>query len=771
MWVSNIENLRWPAIILGIANAVVFVLGCFFVFWALPSCNRHILIPLMVVSFMATVRIGIMVNTGIAQEATAMTILEHSPAVSPAAVDTAFRHQTRVRYKKWLWWTRFATVVTVLQFAGASYLLYNMASFMSHNETTNHCILGTASSNIPWKKHLMGFFVITVCFAALLQCFTGTDILKWRSFYATQDDAWKAHYREVFDHGIREALCCMGRVKYLSVLEEDEVFSVARLLGDLVAYRAAGTGHLELMAGLALLRNQGQSPKSFEECMETPEEKIREAADLHKFAEAAYTGPLLDFGRNPFLFPCVWLNRQGILTPWARNRRPVLDGDNWLRGHAAAFLKYVKLSPEVLRKGRVNQAKCKAAYFVLVLHHLRSVVIAVRGTETPEDLITDSLCRECALSVEDLDGLINSPNIHAEVRQSVISSFPHHGHSGIVEAARDLFMQIEVSPRDDESGSNGLLSSLLGVGCECEGYSIRIVGHSLGGAIATLIGLRLYHRYPNLHVYTYGALPCVDSVVANACSEFVTSIVYNNEFSSRLSVGSIMRLRAAAITAMSQDSETDTAMILRLARHFLHVSKYQQNGTEVKDSASDVTSRAITEEKLNDHIYESEYRVNIKVCNDEDQDLILWDDADMEDRVIQSDHDEFTNPFSNDVMSNHDPVSQFMVSVPRSESLTSRDPPEMYLPGLVIHIVPQPRSFDMPQCRGCAVQEKTQCHKAYIANRESFKDIIVSPSMFLDHLPWRCHDAMKQLLQAQRSQVQSLQVRSSQLVPNQPESV
>lgn len=30
---------------------------------------------------------------------------------------------------------------------------------------------------------------------------------------------------------------------------------------------------------------------------------------------------------------------------------------------------------------------------------------------------------------------------------------------------------------------------------------------------------------------------------------------------------------------------------------------------------------------------------------------------------------------------------------------------------------------------------------------------------------------MKQLLQAQRSQVQSLQVRSSQLVPNQPESV
>lgn len=57
------------------------------------------------------------------------------------------------------------------------------------------------------------------------------------------------------------------------------------------------------------------------------------------------------------------------------------------------------------------QAKCKAAYFVVVLHHLRSVVITVRGTETPEDLITDGLCKECILSTEDLEGLIKYPSI------------------------------------------------------------------------------------------------------------------------------------------------------------------------------------------------------------------------------------------------------------------------------------------------------------------------------------------------------------------------
>jgi hypothetical protein len=33
-------------------------------------------------------------------------------------------------------------------------------------------------------------------------------------------------------------------------------------------------------------------------------------------------------------------------------------------------------------------------------------MISVRGTETPEELITDGLGRECLLSIEDLDGLI-----------------------------------------------------------------------------------------------------------------------------------------------------------------------------------------------------------------------------------------------------------------------------------------------------------------------------------------------------------------------------
>jgi len=52
------------------------------------------------------------------------------------------------------------------------------------------------------------------------------------------------------------------------------------------------------------------------------------------------------------------------------------------------------------------QTKREAAYFVVVLHDLSTVVIAIRGTETAEDVITDGLCKECNLTMDDLDGLI-----------------------------------------------------------------------------------------------------------------------------------------------------------------------------------------------------------------------------------------------------------------------------------------------------------------------------------------------------------------------------
>ncbi|RRT74135.1 hypothetical protein B296_00021954, partial [Ensete ventricosum] len=633
-----------------------------------------------------------------------------------------------------------------------------------------------------WKKILTISFLVLVWLVVVIQCSTGSDVLRWRSFYATHDTAWKAHYREVFDHGIREVLCCLGRVKYLSVLEEDEVYSVARLLGDLVAYRASGTGHFELLAGLALLQKHKQAPLVHTDSVEAPEVHLREAAVFHQFAEAAYTGPLLDFGRNPILFPCAWLYRQGVLSPWTRNRRPMLEGDNWWRGHAAAFLKYVSMPPEALRRGRVSQTKREAAYFVLVIHDLKSVVIAVRGTETPEDLITDGLCRNCTLSMDDLDGIIkNSCSIFSDKKvsvqllalfliqrqqkgrksqhalfpmssnnlytvlvvffffDSVLSSFPHYGHSGIVEYAQELAMQIDGQPTNKDElqpNKSGFLSSLMGIGCECYGYKLRIVGHSLGGAVATMLGLRFYARYPNLHVYAYGSLPCVDSVVAEACSDFVTCIIYNDEFSARLSVNSILRLRAAAIGAISNDSMSDSAMVAKIVRKVLHAKKSHQKTKDHEASAPSLEQGTETIKDGN-HVCKKNH-VNSGFPHDG---FNAFNQSDLSEATVFENSDNlfhFGDRLSPIV---DDPLSHVQDLEGRSI--------EMYIPGLLIHIIRVQKS-NSPMWKSWIVNDSEYDYKAYVANKEIFKDIVVSSYMFLDHLPWRCHYAIQKALETRK---------------------
>ncbi|KAL2563682.1 hypothetical protein AAZV13_20G205200 [Glycine max] len=699
----SMRRVRWMSLLVGLWNVGVALMGAFLILLTFRLCHASFLLPFVLVSFAALLRVLLMILTASAQQAAATLILQHSSS------DLLIRLRRRAMYKKWLCLSRCSAVLIVLQFLSAAYLVLTSSHHFSTSHSNHHCLLES-----KWNHTPVSIFIILVSSVAVLQCFTGSDIIKWRSFYETHDHAWKCHYSEVFDHGIRETLCCLGRLQYLTTSEEDEVYSVARLLADLVAYRASGTGHMELLAALALLQSHGNSTESYEESMEAPEMKIREAEALHKFAEAAYTGPLLDVGRNPFVFPCAWLYRQGILSPWTRNRRPVLDGDNWWRGHAAAFLKYVNLPPEALRHGRVSQVKCEAAYFIVVLHQLQSVVIAIRGTETPEDLITDGLCKECTLSVDDLAGLINCNYIHSNIKKNVTSSFPHYGHSGIVEAARELFMQIEGNPEGP--------------------------------------------------------------VVANACSEFVTSIIFGNEFSSRLSIGSIMRLRAAAITSLSQDPKADSAMIFKLAHRFLDVSKYQRNKSKAEDE-SEYHSGAIQED-LNHQIRRSQCSIEQEVqairkdlvtadygeymnpfgsedcLNNEHEQCSLWSDTRARDHIIEIDNAEFTNPFAIDAHSNHDPVSQFIDTVPNSENPSADDPPELYLPGFVIHVVLEKKRPQTDLKTSWRMLERGKCYRAYIANRESFKDIIVSPSMFLDHLPWRCHDALQKILKAQTAKDQ-----------------
>ncbi|XBI67149.1 hypothetical protein VPH35_046558 [Triticum aestivum] len=500
------------------------------------------------------------------------------------------------------------------------------------------------------------------------------------------------------------------------------------------------------------------------------------------------------------MFPCVWLNRQGILTPWTRARRPILEGDNWWRGHAAAFLKYVNVPPEVLRKGRVSQTKREAAYFVIVLHNLRTVVIAIRGTETPEDVITDGLCRECSLTMDDLDGLINSDQLPPQVKETVLSSFPHYGHAGIIESARELYTKLEgqsIHQDKSELMTAGFLSSLLGAGCECDGYNIEIVGHSLGGAVAALLGIRLYKQFPKLHVFTYGAAPCVDFVIADACSQFVTSIVHNDEFSSRLSMNSVIRLRGAAIKALSKDTSPNSTKVGKLVGGFTSNKRHDEQHAVVRCASSGALQTVSDAKQSNDQIHGKSVMHTVRggvflfgqaisclvntpkhrisstavinyelgrsrttlTYNGENLTVAsrgVLDGAPSEEPSDAYRHDKFPEAGLDESGSSfrlpHSNNGAELSSAPDHTctiSLSEGQSPDVYLPGLIIHIVPI-KNGTSPLRKTLVTRHKNKSYKAFIANRQDFMDLVVTPRMFLDHLPWRCHYAMQRVIETRK---------------------
>ena len=83
---------------------------------------------------------------------------------------------------------------------------------------------------------------------------------------------------------------------------------------------------------------------------------------------------------------------------------------------------------------------------------------------------------------------------------------------------------------------------LLGPNAEYPGYTLRIVGHSLGAGIGVILGLMLRRTYPNLRCICYsppGGL--LTWKLATECSEFVNSFVLDSDLVPRLSVNNMER--------------------------------------------------------------------------------------------------------------------------------------------------------------------------------------------------------------------------------------
>ena len=83
------------------------------------------------------------------------------------------------------------------------------------------------------------------------------------------------------------------------------------------------------------------------------------------------------------------------------------------------------------------------------------------------------------------------------------------------------------------------------------GYKIRVVGHSLGGAVGALVTFMLKSiDMENIHCFAYGVPSFVDEVTADAMQDYVTAVVMHDDFIARVTPASI-RYGGAAPIALS----------------------------------------------------------------------------------------------------------------------------------------------------------------------------------------------------------------------------
>jgi hypothetical protein len=186
-------------------------------------------------------------------------------------------------------------------------------------------------------------------------------------------------------------------------------------------------------------------------------------------------------------------------------------------------------------------------HYIPFLHKSTSACLSVRGTTSIQDVVTDIRATPVPFPQEEEeegneyttdDAFCDNDEWTSVYRGKGLAS------CGMASAALNLF-------RENADSLTHLARN---------GYRIRIVGHSLGGGVATLLGILMSHHLEKLklmdsdiapfaneddrllRVYGYGTPSCVDGRLADYTRAYATNVVLHDDVVPRLTPTSIRSL-------------------------------------------------------------------------------------------------------------------------------------------------------------------------------------------------------------------------------------
>lgn len=225
------------------------------------------------------------------------------------------------------------------------------------------------------------------------------------------------------------------------------------------------------------------------------------------------------------------------------------------RDTAAGLAKQSMLRESNIVKFVKNSSVMRPGYYIGIDPQKKLVILGIRGTHTVYDLVTD------IVSTSDGD----------------VTFEGYSTHFGTAEAAR-WFLDHEM----------GTIKKCLD---KHKGFRLRLVGHSLGAATASLLAIMLRKKSdgelgfdPNaVTAVGYATPPCVSKELAEGCIDYVATVMMQDDIVPRLSAASLARLRNEII-------QTDWISVLE-KEDWKSVVEFLNNAKQVVTSVQDVARK------------------------------------------------------------------------------------------------------------------------------------------------------------------------------------
>jgi len=177
----------------------------------------------------------------------------------------------------------------------------------------------------------------------------------------------------------------------------------------------------------------------------------------------------------------------------------------------------------------------RPAYFLVRDTTKQKIVLCIRGTLSATDILTNLCCtaenfftHDDAEILPDEDTPSNETNVF---RKNISLSYKARAHLGMLAAAKGI-----------AKNTRKLIASEL---ASNPNFDLVIIGHSLGGGTAAVLGTMWQDTFPGLVVYAYGC-PCVGPLNAQpTINKSIVSVIGEGDPFSCLSLGHLVDISSA----------------------------------------------------------------------------------------------------------------------------------------------------------------------------------------------------------------------------------